>query len=465
MSHVFSLIGDSNVRRNINKNSCRGSPFLKACQVIFCGNLENFVPSLGQVRAESSICLISCLTNFIASAEGSGSVAPRVDPVLQEVRDALLAACASKPTIRFMISPPMYRSSPLWYRDGLPEILTHFSQIMNSEKPANMLLLSSFPTPDFIDDGIHLTPYSGLEFVLNLFDGAQDLLEKLSSGTEGIASSNSESTRVLEDRLVALEQDHRRLNRVVDDKIAIDAEMSDFIKNERFEDSLIVEGTERIPDEIVGKAWQDLAVSHVLEVLKILMGRDMKVVFVQNATSRAADAVTAYSVKMLSVAESKAVRTKFGTYFLGNVDKRPEALKPYSIKNRVTAETKIRISLLKLLAKRYRDSNPGSKVQVIGYDPRPLIKITPAPSASDRRVKSYHYVEAVRTLPATLSPADVAPIIRRINPKLKGQIRLVLFIIFSRPGFSGQPNILTYAQGMNFASSGLGRQVSFSGNA
>ena len=64
---------------------------------------------------------------------------------------------------------------------------------------------------------------------------------------------------------------------------------------------------------------------------------------------------------MLSIADSKAIRNKFGTYFLGGIDKRPTELKPYSIKNKVTPETKIRISILKLMAKRYRDSNPGSR--------------------------------------------------------------------------------------------------------
>ena len=68
---------------------------------------------------------------------------------------------------------------------------------------------------------------------------------------------------------------------------------------------------------------------------------------------------------------------------------------------------------------------------MIGYDVRPLIKITPAQSASDRRVQVYNYVvEAVKTLPTSIPDSDLAPIIRRINPNLKGKIRS-LFIILS----------------------------------
>lgn len=324
----------------------------------------------------------------------------------------------------------MYRTRPLWYREGLPEILTLFSQLMSAEKPENLHLLSSYATPEFDQDGVHLTPYSGLEFVLGLFDGAQTLIEGLSSTTEQSVVKTCESTRVLEDRVVALEQDHRRLNRVVDNKIAIDSEMSDFFKNERFEDCFVLEGTTRISNDVTGKAWQDQAVRDAQHVIRLLMGKEMGILFVQNATTRQPDAIVTYNVKMQFVADSKAIRTKFGSFFLGGRgDQRPEALKPFSIKNRVTPETKIRISVLKLIAKRYRDSNPGSKVQVIGYDPRPLIKITPAQSASDRRVKSYNYVEAVTTLPINFPASEVASIVRRINPRLQGQIRSIFIVL------------------------------------
>ena len=87
------------------------------------------------------------------------------------------------------------------------------------------------------------------------------------------------------------------------------------------------------------------------------MGREMSIHYISNATKRQADAIVAYNVKMVNVADSKAIRKKFGTFFLGGKDQRPEALKPYSIKNRITPETKIRIDILKLLAQRYRDAN------------------------------------------------------------------------------------------------------------
>ena len=83
--------------------------------------------------------------------------------------------------------------------------------------------------------------------------------------------------------MVAIEQDHRRLNRVVEDKIAIDSEYSDFLKNEKFEDSFLITGTSRIPSEIVGKAWQERAVRDVQAVLLILMGKEYSIIFVRKS--------------------------------------------------------------------------------------------------------------------------------------------------------------------------------------
>ena len=429
-SRVFSLLGDSNIRNHVNKNSFRANPSLKSCQVLPCGSIEIFPTTLSKVRPETNVCILSCLTNFLTSAaEGSSTVSQRIDPVLQDVRDVLVEACSTNPSRSYLISPPMYRTRPLWYREGLPEILNMFSQTFSNDRPANLFLLPSFATPDFEADGVHLTAYSGLEFISHLFDASVERLDSAALPDSAKAAIGSESTRVLEDRMMALEQDHRRLNRVVENKTAIDAEMADYQINERQEDFFVIEGLEKISDDLVGKAWQTQAVKDVQVAIRQLMGRDFSVVFVKNATGRHQGAPVTYNVQMPRVEESRAIRNRFGSYFLTGHDERPTEIRYFNIKNLITPETKIRISLLKLLAQRYRDSNPGSRVKVIGYQPRPVIKIIPAATAQDRRIQIYNYVEAVKTLPCSFSPSEIEPIVRRINPKLAGQVRSIFVVL------------------------------------
>ena len=115
----------------------------------------------------------------------------------------------------FVVCPPMYRTTPLWYLDGLSEILLQFSAIMDAERPRNLLLLGSFPNPELESDGVHLTPYSGYQYVLHLFDKTCDLIRSQKQTPEAFVISHTESLRSLEDRVVVLEKDHQRLNKVI----------------------------------------------------------------------------------------------------------------------------------------------------------------------------------------------------------------------------------------------------------
>ena len=386
-SLIFTLLGDSNIKRHLSTTSFRALPSVKASQILSCGHLGIFRSTLDQVRPESNVCIVSCLTNFLTRADGPDSVAQRINPVLLDIREALDAVCEASPDRHFLLSPPMYRTSPVWYREGLPEVLTMFSQFINQDRPQNLHIMSSFATPSYEADGIHLTSFSGLEFLLHLFEGAENLVNSLSQPQEATVVRTTENTRVLEDRVMALEQDHRRLNKVVEEKIAIDAELADFRRNESDLDAFMIAGIPDLGPDLVGKDWQDRAVSDVQDVIKILMGRNMDILFIQNATKRYEGAEITYCVRMREIADSRAIRTKFGTYFVGMKDKRPPDLKKYSIRNRVTAATKIRRAVLQVLGKRYKDANAGSKVQVISYEPRPRLKITPPPTAKDRRVQ------------------------------------------------------------------------------
>ena len=310
MSAVYSLLGDSNISGHVNKTSVRANPQLKATQVLQCGHIGIRGETLAKVRKETTVVILACLTNFVSSADGPPTVSHRVEPVLQSIRSVLLEFCGACDTRMVCISPPMYRTTPTWYREGLPEILSLFSQVFSQERPINLRLLPSFSTPSFETDGIHLTPFSGLEFILHLFDASEAVLSSLEASTDEIVVQTTESTRVLEDRVVALEQDHRRLNRVVEDQIAIDSELADYRSNERFEDCFMIYGLAKISDDFVGKAWQDHAVRDVQEVMVILMGSEIPIVFIKNATTRQKDAEVAYCVQVAQVSVCSSIRKK-----------------------------------------------------------------------------------------------------------------------------------------------------------
>ena len=287
---IFTLIGDSNVKRHMTPMNCRDRPLMTGSQVLQCGRLEVLAESIKQIRAESTICIFSCVTNFLTLSDGSSTVALRVEPIFQEFLDQLEALSAQRPELRCLVCPPMYRESPVWYRESLPQILTKFSEVFG-RRTADLLLMPSFPTPDLESDGVHLTAYSGLEFVLHLFDSARTTIEAASSSIEAKSAQSTEANRVLEDRVMAIEQDHRRLNKFVEWRAAVEAELADFNENVRNENWFVIHGLDRIDSDLEKKVWQEKAKSDVNGILSLLMGREYPIVVVQNITSKAKDAI------------------------------------------------------------------------------------------------------------------------------------------------------------------------------
>ena len=107
-------------------------------------------------------------------------------------------------------------------------------------------------------------------------------------------------------------------------------------------------------------------------------------------------------------------------------------MKPNSIRNLLTLESRIRLSLLHIFAKRYASSNPGSKTQVIGFENRPFLKVTPSQDASDRRVQSYNFIEAVQKLPTNFSKEELKMTLDQVRgqTRLTGKLKL-LFVVIS----------------------------------
>ena len=89
----------------------------------------------------------------------------------------------------------------------------------------------------------------------------------------------------------------------------------------------------------------------------------------------------------------------------------------------------VRIAVLKVLGARYRASNPGARVQVIGYQSRPTLRLTPPTDASDRRVKVFNYIEAVKTLPTNFTESEISEIMSKVNPRLYKSLRETFIVI------------------------------------
>ena len=64
-----TIIGDSNAKRHMNSVNSRDRPTMLEAQVVQCGRMSTFAASLQSIRAESNVCVLSCISNFITSLQ------------------------------------------------------------------------------------------------------------------------------------------------------------------------------------------------------------------------------------------------------------------------------------------------------------------------------------------------------------------------------------------------------------
>ena len=338
------------------------------------------------------------------------------------------------------IVPPLYRHQPAWYHRNLALVATRFSQALSSTPPLNLHLLPSFTSQDLCPDGVFLTLVSGLHYVLHVFDQTSQQLELLQSDSTAQLVHVQESVRHHDDRISYLECRHDRLSVSHDTKLAADAEFRDWMINRSEESWLTIQGLPRLGQK-GRREWQDAAKKQVNDLFRLTLKLnkvhlDYKVIVVSNPMRFRTSGVPVLNVKLCSIEASETIRELYSGFFRRDRPvPLPAHLKGVSVRNKVTKETRVRISILQQLGANFVSRNPGSTIKVRGYDPRPtLLVVQPASSGSDGSsvpsTKMYNFIEAVTSLPSTLSDDNLSRIFGVIGASYPGQLRN-LFVIIS----------------------------------
>ena len=83
VDRCFSILGDSNVKRFVTMVNRRASRDLDSSRIILCGKIGLLADALQEVRAESDVCIVTCISNFVSSAaDSSSNISLRIEPLL-----------------------------------------------------------------------------------------------------------------------------------------------------------------------------------------------------------------------------------------------------------------------------------------------------------------------------------------------------------------------------------------------
>ena len=363
MLRVYSILGDRNVIQNMTTLNMASREAMQKAQLITCPSMRDLSAAVDQVRSESNVFIYAAITDHLLAAPEGPTIYSTIDPVFCEIREILYKLCASRPDLQVLISPPLYRSRPYWFRQQLPEVAAQMSKIFAESRPPNFHLLPSFINQDSAD-GINLTPVAGLHYVIYLFDKSAAVLADAESVAEVQLGVVREVVRSHDDRIAYLEHDHSQLHHDYSLKAAIDAEFADWVENRANEDWMTVKGLPRVSASSGGD-WQLQVKRQIRELIKQVqqinrVNFSFEVVYIHNPTRQRTTGPTLYNVKLGPVEASSRVRTLFSGFFRGvNPHKLPGNLKGIEVRNKVTIGTRIRIAIMRQLGANYKESNPG----------------------------------------------------------------------------------------------------------
>ena len=97
---MYSIIGDANVRRNMTGLNVASRESMKNAQIIDFLGTTPLDQALMEIRAESSICIISALTDSIVANGDCGTVYASVDPILTAYHSSIAAYCLAHPQLQ-----------------------------------------------------------------------------------------------------------------------------------------------------------------------------------------------------------------------------------------------------------------------------------------------------------------------------------------------------------------------------
>jgi len=144
--YSFSVIGDSNIQRNLVDYNCGTREDMRSAQVVPCPSPPTPPPPPPPPPPASTPPPPPSLSNFIRDSESSADVSVRITSVLEAFRSVLFPYCSANADLSVMIAPPQFSRVPMWYSESLGLILQLIKSLITDVSTfSNLHVLPSFP--------------------------------------------------------------------------------------------------------------------------------------------------------------------------------------------------------------------------------------------------------------------------------------------------------------------------------
>jgi len=423
------IIGSSNVYRYYNKVSY---PNFNDYLLTKCTDIKIFEAIMTNLGKNDSEVIVSVMENFIDKA-GSPSTEQTEDEYAELVGDMIDVymriideAAVKNPGTKFAIVDPIWRPKLDWYQDMYDDLISTCKESLAKLKRVNISRIETMPEgcQQFEEDKVHLTKDSAAIFIEAILKNSENFFRApfVDLGEDAGTKDVKLETRV--DKL----ENHVRARQANDNLcFARLREESDTMANKAKEDRVVITGitSKSAPptDPEQQKTWIKKIASDIFELL--IPDFQGQIHFVNQARNKGTH-IPLIEVKLDSVENATKIRKAFAEKKKANVD-----LGRIFVSNSVGLSTRVRVDVLKAIARKITDSSIIA--HVVAFISRPVMHVK-STEWSDVKIvpKTFTYVDAVAEFGHRMSQFELGDAYRRAGTAFKGQMEQMFVIMRER---------------------------------
>ena len=436
------LIGSSNVYRPWDELKDEEKAEYKLQR---CTKMASFKAMMTMIEDGSKV-IISVIENFVCDAALESTVAEEMEQAVTEsLRDfveVIRETATRLPGAKFVVVEPTQRPGIPWYNESFGSFKAEYSKRLGELGLINLSIIKydDLPSQIFDTPGIHIVPGMALQFLRAVMYFAEKIFEATTvdlvdeermetqdgTGTSLAAQPTMSlgTEKTTEEKLMEVMADMEKRRSNDDLVFARIREELDFLANSKKEDRVVVTGmTSNIvkpSDPVEARKWIRTIVENTFDY--IVPEASGHIQFVSPNRSATGD-IPMCEVKMKEKEWAQKIRKEYGR-------KRKEGTDfgRLFLANSVTQATRVRLEILKAIAKRC--SSPDEDMFVQGFTTRPILQVKRKNGGGQAALT---FVDAVARYGSRVREVDLSLAYERAGMTFVGQMRQN-FVVLSDKG-------------------------------
>jgi hypothetical protein len=444
MDRIF--VGSSNVYRFYRPELYKE---FTTYNVARCTDIILFKAVMENLEESETGVVVSVIKNFLSRSIEGGAGAEAVLVNFGETIDSFMsivkAAATRLPNSRFALADPIKRPKIIQYQNHFEDIIQAFSEAVTFARRDNITRIDAIAEgcQQFEEDQVHLTGASGQIFIEGLLSKSKaffdaPIVDLINDENEPEVTSVTDKLTVRLDNLEKQVKIRRNEDNVVFARIR---EEMDSATNRQKEDKIVITGiTSSVyppPDLAQRKVWLRKIVDDVIK--SIVPDFAGQIVYVNQGRSMG-KMIPLVEVKLDSVENASLIRKAFAEKKKSGTD-----LGRLFIANCVNLATRVRVDILKALARKVSNSN--TVAYAVPFVSRPVMQIRSKESGMGSEARSFSFTDAVSKYGHLLKHFELAEAYRRAGNHFVGQMEQQFLVLREQSGGqNGGPRPRTQAQ-------------------